>query len=192
MSACQGRSAKHQARYRYVCKTTFRNPYEETARKNLWKNNFICHVIRYRLIIFALSVFFGYPLLAWLVRCWSFLITATMVLMLVAVTTVHGAPPRGSNSADSRPSTKALCHHRIIESPNVSFPNPYFNNMVVSLGIFFKCIQNLITQRCSPDPSIFSEYSVTHCRVIHKCSASYACFFLLSSHWLLYTSAPTF
>ncbi len=100
-----------------------------------------------------------------------------MVLMLIAVKTVHSAPPCCSNSADSRPSTKALCHHRIVESLNVSFPNASFNTVIVSLGIFFKRIQNLIIQHCSTDTSIFSEYSVTHCLAIHKCSASYAHFF---------------
>ncbi len=111
------------------------------------------------------------------VKCQSSSITSAMVLMLVTITTVHSAPPRSLNSADSRPSTKALCHHRIIESPNVSFPNASFNNAVVSLGIFLKRTQNLIAQRCSSNTSIFSEYSATHCLVIHEYSVSYPRFF---------------
>ncbi len=115
-----------------------------------------------------------------MVRRWSSSITAATVLMLVAVTTVLDAPPRSLNSADSHLSTKASCNCRIIESPNVSFPNASFNNAVVSLSVFFKHTQNLIAQRCSTDTSIFSEYSVTHCLAIHECFESYACFFFFT------------
>ncbi len=89
-------------------------------------------------------------------------------------------------------STKALCHHRIVESPNISFQNTSFNNAVVSLGIFFKHTQNLIAQRCYTDISIFSEYSAIHCLAIYECSASYTNLLFLSSRQLLYTSPPTF
>ncbi len=52
-------------------------------------------------------------------------------------------------------STKALCHYQIVESPNISFPNPSFNNTVISLGIFFRHSQNLIAQCCSIGISMF-------------------------------------
>ncbi len=50
----------------------------------------ILFVICYKLIIFALGVFSSL-LLARMVRCWSSSITAVMVLILVAVTTVRGS-----------------------------------------------------------------------------------------------------
>ncbi len=130
----------------------------------------------YRVIIFAPRVFFGYPLLARTIRCWSFSITLATVLMLVTVTTVPSVPPCDLNF-DSHPSIKALCHHQIVESPNFTFPNAFFNNVVVSLSVFFKCTQNLITLCCSADTSIFFKYSASHCLAIQKCSMSYARFF---------------
>ncbi len=109
-----------------------------------------------------------------MVRCWSSSITAVMVLMLVAVTTIHDAPPQGSNSNDSCLFTKALYNCQIVESPNVSFPNASFNNVVVSFIVFFKHTHNLTVQHCSADTSIFSKHSVTHCLAIHECSSLYA------------------
>ncbi len=106
---------------------------------------------------------------AWMVRCQSSSITAATVLMLVTITTVYSAPSCGLNSADSHPCTKALCLRRIVESRYVSFPNASVNNVIVSLGLFFTFTQNLIEHRCSADTSIFSEYSATHCLVIHEC-----------------------
>ncbi len=134
-------------------------------------------------IIFAVGVFFSYPLLAWTVRCWSSSITEVMVLQLFAthlpavrilLILVH----------------LALCHCQIVESPNISFLNASFINTVVSLGVFFRRTQNLIMKCCSTNTSIFSEYSVIHCPAIYEYSALYAHFFL-SSNRLLYTSAPT-
>ncbi len=90
--------------------------------------------------------------------------------MLVAVTTVRGAQICCSNSVDSRPSTNALCHCQIVESPNVSFPNVSFNNAILSVGVFFKHTQNLITQYYSTDIRIFSEYSGTRSLAIYECS----------------------
>ncbi len=112
-----------------------------------------------------------------MIRCWSSKMTTVTVLMLVPVTTVHSTLLRCSNSTNSRTSTKVLYNCRIVESFNISFPNASFNNAVVSLGVFFKHTQNLIAQHCSPDTSIFSKYSVTHCLMIHECSASYVRFF---------------
>ncbi len=66
-----------------------------------------------------------------------------------------------------------------------------FNNVVVSLGVFFKHTQNLIAQR-STDKLIFSEYSATHCLAIHVCFLCRTITFFLPSLWLVYTSAPTF
>ncbi len=161
-------------------KKTFGIPCGETARKNLRKNNLIRHLLRTHYLgshVSSLRTHSFLKYLSWLARQrWSSSITAVTAMMLVAVTTVCGASPHGSNYANSHTSTKAVCHHRRVESPNVSFPNASFNNAVVSPGIFFKLTQNLITQRCSTDTSIFSDYSATHCLAIHKCSASYTLF----------------
>ncbi len=133
-------------------------------------------------------------------RCRSSSITAATVLMLVAVTTVCGAPlhnlnsadsHQSTNSVDSRPSTKALCHHRIVELPKVSFPNTSFNNAVVSLGVFLKHTKSDHTAlfcRHIHFSQIFSDILSGDTRVF---CAVHSLFFL-SSHQLLYTSAPTF
>ncbi len=147
------------------------SPMEKQQKKPYEKTTLL--VIRYRLIISTLCFFFGYPLLARMVKCRSSSIKAATILMLVTVTTVRRTLPCSSNSADSRPSTTALCHCWIVKSSYISFPNASFNNVVVSLGVFFMRTQNLIAQRCSVDTSIFSKYSATHCLAIHECSASY-------------------
>ncbi len=99
--------------------------------------------------------------------------TAATVLMLVAVITVHST--RGSNFADCRLSTKALCHHQFVESLNVFFPNASFNNAVVSLDIFFKSTQNLNAQRFRRHIHFFQIFSDT--LAMHECSVLYALFF---------------
>ncbi len=80
------------------------------------------------------------------------------------------------------------------ESPSVFFPNSIYNNAFLLLGVFFMNTQNLITQHCSADASIFTEYLVTHCLEIHKCSVSYTRFFFFlqidcCSHLLLHSRA---
>ncbi len=88
---------------------------------------------------------------------------------------------------------KGFMSPRIVESCKVSFQNDSFNITVVSLSIFFKHTKNLIAQH-SIDTSIFSEYSATHYRAIHECSASYARFFFFlrvncCEHLLLHSHA---
>ncbi len=174
-SARRGRLAERWARYRHVCKTTFGTFYGETTRKNLRKNNFIHHPLQthyhHRLIIIALDVVFSY-------------------LLIFDAPSMAGKAvfhPLGPFDEDGLreflmtcirlPSTKAICHCQIVESPNISFPNATIINAVVSLCVFLKSTQNLIAQHCSTDTSIFSEYSATHCLAIHACSALYARFF---------------
>ncbi len=127
-----------------------------------------------------------------MVRCRSSSITLAMVLMLVAITSVCGAPP---------PQFEFCCLSSIYKdfmpppnSANVFFPNASFNNVVVSLGVFFKRTQNLIAQHCSADTYMFPKYSVTHCLAIHECSVSYARFFFFlhvdcCTHLLLHSCA---
>ncbi len=136
-------------------------------------------VIYYRLIIFILGVFFSYPLIS------------AIVLMLVAVTTVRGAPTHSVNSASSHLSTKALCHCQIVKSHNVSFPNAFFNNAVAPLDIFFERTQNLMAQRSSLDTSIFL-YIQRHTVGRYTSVLCLMLAFFSSSRQLLYTSAPTF
>ncbi len=156
-----------------MCKTTFGTPTESTRTTHVrFKPSSCVKILRIDSHGMCRA-----STRAWMVRCQTSLKAAAKVWTLVTVTTVGGTPPRGSNSAASRPPTKALCHHRIIKSLNVSFPNVCFNNAVVLLGVFFKSTQNLITQHCSTDTSSFSKYSATHCLSIHECSASYARFF---------------
>ncbi len=134
-----------------MCKTTFRTPYGEHP----------CHtpVFQAKIMRWDSAHWF-----MWDVQGLSksldgqmlvFLDNSGDVLMLVAVTTVRSALPCGSNSADSHPSTKALCHCWITKLPDVSFPNASFNNTVVSLGVFFKRTQHFIAPCCSADTSIF-------------------------------------
>ncbi len=184
-SAHWGRSTEWWARYWHVCKTTFATPMEKGKKKLTKKQLYSLSVTD---SLSSLSVSCGRrraPARARMVKCQSSPIMTAMALMLMAVTTIRSTQPCGSNSTDSHPSTKALCHHRIVESSNVSFPNASFNNVVISLG------ENLITQHYPADTSIFSEYSAMHCLTIHECSASTLAFFL-SSRRLLYTSAPMF
>ncbi len=89
-SARRCQSAERWAGYRHVHKITFRTPIKKQQEKTCEKTTLF--VIHYRLIIFALSVFFSYSLLAQMVRCRSSsitAITAPMVLMLIIIATVR-------------------------------------------------------------------------------------------------------
>ncbi len=137
------------------------------------------------------------------VRCGSSLITVAVILMLVAITTVHSAPSRSLNSADSRPSTKALCHCRIIESPNISFPNDSFNHVVVSNSIFSLSTYKIWWRSVVPQTHLFFQNiqwhtawcytSVLHhtltffsfftSTAVHICSNILACFISQEKHF---------
>ncbi len=122
---------------------------------------------------FCKSIHMGSSTRARMVRCRSSLVTAATISRLFAV---H-YPQFEFCWRSFVCSTKALCHCQIVKSPNVSFPNASFNNVVVLIGVFFKRTQNLIVQHCSADASIFSKYSAAYYLAIHECSASYALFF---------------
>ncbi len=153
-----GWSAEWRARYRHVCKTTFGHLQRNSKEKTYEKTTLF--VIHYGLIIFALSVM-------WDVQGFSKSLDGQMPVFLdnsgdgIDVgchqnCSWHTTLPRGSNSAYSNSSTKALCQRRIVESPNISFPNTSCNNVVVSAVDFFPINRSSI--KSEPRKSIFFDF----------------------------------
>ncbi len=126
------------------------------------------------------------------VRCQSSSITVVMVLMLDAITPVQGTLPCSSNSADSCSSTKALCHHQIVESLN-TFPSQMRSLIMrlfhsgFSLSTHKIWSRSVVSQTHPFFPNIQWHTVRQYTSVLHRTLT-----FVLSSRQLLYISAPTF
>ncbi len=119
-SARQGRSTERWAKYRHVRKTTLETPTESIYAAHIrFKPSFCVKILRIDSCGMCRT-----SARARMVICQSSSTTAAAVLMLVAVTTVRGTPPCGSNSADSCLSTYIQRLYATTESGNhLTFPS---------------------------------------------------------------------
>ncbi len=74
---------------------------------------------------------------------------------------VLGIPSSCCHSVDSRPTLESLCHCLMVDPPNTSAPNTWYNT-VVSDTVFFNRTQNLITYCRSMETTIFVARIATH------------------------------